>query len=129
MSAFPYVKLLHISCVLLSGCGFVLRGVWMLRDPRLLRAHATRTLPHVVDTLLLASALALASMSGQYPFVQPWLTSKVLGLLLYIVLGIAAFRGPTRRARLAAWLAAMAVFSYIVLVALRRDPLGPFSLL
>ena len=59
--------------------------------------------------------------------VHGWLTAKVVGLLFYIGLGTVALkRGRTRRARIAAWLAAQAVFFYIVAVALTRNPL-PWS--
>jgi len=60
-----------------------------------------RVLPHVVDTALLASAIALAVALGQYPLVNGWLTAKLAGLLAYIVLGsIALKRGRTRKIRI-----------------------------
>ena len=81
-------------------------------------------MPHLVDTLLLASAVALAVMSHQYPLANGWLTAKVAGLLIYIGLGTVALkRGRTRRVRVTAWLAAQAVFFYIVAVAITRQPL------
>ena len=86
------VKYLHITCVALSLAGFLLRGLWMYTDASQLRAPLTRRLPHVLDAVLLASAIALAVMSGQAPFVQAWLTAKVAGLLVYIVLGALALR-------------------------------------
>ncbi len=77
--------------------------------------------PHVIDTVLLASAMALTATTSQYPFVQPWLTAKVLALLLYIVLGSVAIRhGRTRSVRIVAWLLALVVFGYIVAVARTR---------
>ena len=79
--------------------------------------------PHVIDTVLLVSAIALAAMTAQYPFVQPWLTAKILALLVYIVLGTVAIRrGRTRRVRIVAWILALVVFGYIVVVAHTRDP-------
>jgi uncharacterized membrane protein SirB2 len=118
------LKLVHVGSALVSIAGFVLRGAWMWRGSPLLRARATRVLPHVVDSILLASAIALALRSAQYPFVQPWLTAKLLALLLYIVLGsLALKRAPTRAARAAAGLAALAVFLYIVAVAMTRRPM------
>ena len=92
-----------------------------------MRRRWVRVVPHVVDTVLLASAVALAWMSHQYPLVQPWLTAKVAGLLVYIGLGMVALRfGRSRRVRLGAWLAAIAVFAYIVAVAVTRHPLPVF---
>lgn len=118
------LKSLHVGCVAVSYALFLLRGIWMMRRPEWLRLRWVRTLPHVVDTVLLGSAVAMALMIRQYPFVAGWLTAKLLALLLYIVLGsIALKRGRTRNQRIAAWFAAQAVFFYIVAVALTRSPL------
>ncbi len=118
------LKLIHVSCVVSSYALFFIRGVWMLRDSPLLRRRWVRIVPHAVDTLLLASAIALAMMLHQYPLVAGWLTAKVLALFAYIGLGIVAFRfARKRRMRFIAWLAAQAVFIYIVAVALTRNPL------
>jgi uncharacterized membrane protein SirB2 len=116
------VKHLHITFVALSGTLFLLRGSWMLLDSPLLQQRWVKIVPHVVDTLLLASAITLAWMSGMYPFVQSWLTAKVLGLVLYIVLGtIALKRGKTRAVRVSAFFAALLVFAYIVGVAVTKQ--------
>ncbi len=118
------LKLTHVTCVVLSYAGFVLRGVWMIRDSRMIERRWMRVLPHVVDTVLLASAIALAVMLKQYPLAEPWLTAKVAGLVLYIVLGMVALKyGSTRRVRMGAWIVAQAVFLYIVAVALTRSVL------
>ena len=53
------IKHLHVTCVILSGLGFGLRGAWMLMDSPRLQHRLARTLPHVVDSLLLGSALTL----------------------------------------------------------------------
>lgn len=121
------IKHLHISCAVLSGSFFLLRGIWMLRDSDMLQRRWVKVVPHVVDTLLLASALVMVFWSGQYPFVQGWLTAKVLALMAYIVLGtIALKRGKTKSVRTWAWLAALATFAYIVAVALTRQVLVVF---
>lgn len=113
-----------MACVALSYALFVLRGVWMISDSALLKQRWVRIVPHVIDTVLLTSAIALAVIVHQYPFVNGWLTAKVVGLVVYIGLGtIALKRGRTRRVRIAAWLAAQAVFFYIVAVAVTRQPL------
>lgn len=118
------LKALHVGCVATSYALFLLRGLWMMFRPEWLQRRWVRILPHVVDTVLLGSAVAMALMIRQYPFVAGWLTAKLLALLLYIVLGsIALKRGRTLKQRVAAWLAAQAVFFYIVAVALTRSPL------
>ena len=118
------LKIVHVSCVAASYALFVVRGIWMMRESLHLQQRWVKIVPHLVDTLLLASAVALAVMSHQYPLANGWLTAKVAGLLIYIGLGTVALkRGKTRRVRVTAWLAAQAVFFYIVAVALTRQPL------
>lgn len=118
------LKLIHVTCVVTSYALFALRGMWMLRESPLLGQRWIRVVPHLVDTALLASAIVMAAAIRQYPFVADWLTAKVVALICYIALGMVALRfGRTRRVRVAAWLAAQAVFFYIVAVAVTRDPL------
>ena len=120
------LKQVHVASAFLSIAGFAARGVLMLRDSRLLQSRFARIAPHVVDTVLLASAVALAWQSGQYPFAQSWLTAKVVALLAYIALGTVALkRGRTKTVRAIAFAAALAAALYIVAVALARNPL-PF---
>ncbi len=119
------LKHLHVATVALSFGLFVLRGIWMLVDSPRLQRRWVRILPHLIDTVLLASAIGLATILRQYPFVHGWLTAKLAGLILYIILGsIALKRGPTKSIRTVAWIAAMAVFGYIVSAAITHSPLG-----
>ena len=53
------LKLTHVSCAFLSIAGFGLRGYWMMRNNALLQHRVVKRLPHVIDTLLLASAIML----------------------------------------------------------------------
>ncbi|RPJ45033.1 MAG: regulator SirB [Betaproteobacteria bacterium] len=121
---YAVLKLIHVSCVVTSYALFVVRGVWMMRQSPLLGQRWIRVIPHLVDTMLLASAVAMAVMTRQYPFGVGWLTAKLLALVCYIGLGMIALkRGSTRGARIAAWVSAQAVFFYIVAVAITRNPL------
>ncbi|MCK6405111.1 MAG: SirB2 family protein [Rhodocyclaceae bacterium] len=119
------LKHLHVTAVVVSGIGFFLRGLLMLRDSPLLQRRVLKVAPHVIDTVLLGSAVAMAVMSSQYPFVQPWLTAKFFGLLAYIFLGMMALKRGRTKAQRAAWFsAALLSFAYIVSVALTRSPWG-----
>jgi uncharacterized membrane protein SirB2 len=123
---YDLLKHLHVACVVLSISGFVARGVWMMRESPWLQKKWVRVAPHIIDTILLGSAILLAMQIRQYPFVQNWLTAKVLALLAYIVIGAIGLKyGSTKTIRISAWLVAMAIFAYIVLVALTRQVL-PF---
>lgn len=120
------LKHVHVGAVVISLALFVLRGCWMLAGSRLLDTRLSRIVPHIVDTILLASAIALSVVLGQYPFVQGWLTAKVLGLLGYIALGMIALRrGRTRAIRAAAFAGALVVFGWIVMTARAHAPYLP----
>ena len=117
------LKSVHVLCAGLSVSGYIVRGVWMLQESPRLQARWVKVTPHVIDTLLLVSAIALAIQVEQYPFVHGWVTAKVLALIAYIGLGsIGLKRGRTRTARLTAGIAALATFGYIVAVAVTRSP-------
>lgn len=125
-TAYLVAKSIHVGCVVISLAGFGARGALMLGGSRWLTARFVRIAPHVVDTLLLASALWLCWLLDQYPFVQSWLTAKVLGLIAYIALGTVALRrGRTKPARAVALAGALLSAAYVVGVALTRDPRGP----
>ena len=124
------LKHLHVGCVVLSGAGFLLRGLWMLADSQWLQRRSVRVLPHIVDTILLGSAIVMTVISHQYPFVADWLTAKLAGLLLYIGCGTMALkRARSKPQRAAFLLAAVLSFAWIVSVALTRNPLGFFATL
>lgn len=125
-AAYLVAKALHIGCAALSICGFAARGALMLAGSPLLGAKPVRILPHVVDTVLLASAIWLALGLGQ--FAQGWVHAKIAGLAAYIVLGTVALkRGRTKAVRAAAFAAALATAGYIVAVAVTRDPRGALA--
>jgi len=125
-----FLKLLHVALALASISGFALRWWWMKTGSQLWRHRLTRILPHVIDTLFLASGIWLTFIIHQYPFVQAWLTAKVLGLVAYVILGTLALkRARTPRGRTLAFIAAMLLFAWIISVARLKNPLGFLALL
>ena len=121
--SYALLKMIHVSSVILSYSLFFLRGVWLIRDSTNLRQRWVKILPHIIDTVLLTSAVFLAMTIQQNPLQDSWLTAKVAGLLLYIALGMVAIRfGKTRRTKIIAWVGAQCVFIYIVLVAVTKSP-------
>ena len=121
------IRLVHISAAALSVSLFALRGAWMLRSPQRLQRRWVRIAPHVIDTVLLASALWLAWQLGA-DGTRGWLWAKVIALCSYIALGtIALKRGRTRGVRIVAFAAALATFGYIVSVAVTKSPLGALA--
>ena len=127
---YPQIKFVHVTAVILSGSLFALRGLLMLVRSRSTNHPALRYLSYAVDTTLLTAALMLVTMLHQYPFVQGWLTVKVLLLVAYIVLGTLALkRGRTRTAQVTCFFAALLVFAFIASVALAHNPWGVFATL
>ena len=124
------IKLLHQSAVALSGLGFVVRGIASIQGSQWTQGRLAKALPHMVDTVLLASAVALAAMLHLNPAHTPWLLAKILGLLLYIGLGIVAMRPRFGfKIRSIAWALALVVLSWIVSVAIFKNSWGVFALI
>jgi uncharacterized membrane protein SirB2 len=122
------IRLVHLCAVLVSGTLFFLRGMavavfaaaWPQWAP-------VRYLSWTIDTILLTAALMLTTVVHQYPFIDGWLTMKVVLLVVYVGLGTYAFRGKTQNIRLGAFVAALGVFALIAAVARAHSPLGPFA--
>jgi len=122
------MKSLHVGCAALSIAGFAARGALMLGNSPILQNRFVRVAPHVVDTILLLSAIWLAWSLRQVPFVQGWVTAKVVALVVYIVLGAVALRrGRTKAVRATAFAGALLTAAYIVSVAATRDPRGALA--
>jgi uncharacterized membrane protein SirB2 len=118
-------KYIHVSAVTLTLIFFIIRGLWMITDAKILKQKWVKILAITIDSILLASAIVLTMEISQYPFSHPWLTAKVLALVIYIALGMIALHyGATKKTRITAWLAALLCFGYIVSVALTRNPMS-----
>lgn len=116
---YPLLKNIHITCVLLSISGFLLRAWWRFYAPHRLQAKLVKILPHMIDTLLLASAIGLSLILQQYPLVHHWLTAKVVLLLVYIFAGAITLKTRfDRQVSLFAFLIAVSSFATIVFTAL-----------
>ena len=98
--SYYWIKQLHVATVVFTIGFFALRLYWMRQQPQLVSRRWVRRVSVANDSLLLCAGITLAVLSGQYPLAAPWLTAKLLALLLYIGLGIFALRrGRSRRAR------------------------------
>ena len=120
------LKLIHVICVIASGAGFALRAaVNLLRPGGLPRRGLVRTLPHVVDSVLLASALGMVWMSGGALLSMPWLQAKIVLLVAYVVFGARALaRQRPMGDRLVSTAAALGAFVGIVASAITGRVLG-----
>lgn len=116
------IKLIHVLTAVISIGGFTIRGLLAINDSPLLKHRWVKIVPHINDTILLATGITLAATIHQYPFVHGWLTAKVIALLVYIGLGFMTLRfGRSKQQRIITWLAAILVFTYMLGVATTRQ--------
>jgi len=120
MSVYALLKMLHISLALISGLGFALRGYIRIVLDRPLAHPLMRFGPHVIDTLLLASGIALWAILRMSPLAVGWFGLKLLLVVVYILLGIAAFRHSRRGPATLLYLAALLTFLTIAALALHK---------
>ncbi|MGO1247613.1 MAG: SirB2 family protein [Oceanisphaera sp.] len=128
----PYVaiKHAHMMFAIISITLFMLRAWLAIPSPDRIQNKLLKIAPHVIDTILLALGIWLAVLSSQIPFGNsPWLTAKVVGLVVYIIVGtIAIKRGKTHKQRLIATLIAIATFAYIYGAAISKSPFSWLAL-
>ncbi len=118
------LKHAHMGFAAVSGALFLLRGLWMLARSPMLHKRWVKSLPHLIDSLLLLTAVTLAWWAGLSPAAHPWLGAKIGALLAYILLGSVALKyGKTGLTRGAAFVGALACFGYIVTTAVTKNPL------
>lgn len=119
------LKHLHQLAVTLSIAGFILRGLASVAGMAWVRGRVARTLPHVIDTVLLATAIAMVALLRPEPGAATWIVAKVVGLVAYVALGMIALRDRfALGTRVAAWVGALLVVAWIVSVALGKNPAG-----
>ena len=124
------IRVIHVGSVALSGTLFTVRGLFRIGNSAVANHRLLRVSAYSIDTTLLASAILLTLILHQYPFVEPWLTAKVLLLLLYIALGTVTLRrAHTRFGRIAALAGSLGTFIAIIGVAIAHDPAGWLKLI
>lgn len=120
------IKHLHVTAAGLSILFFIVRAYWSVSENALLQKKAVKIIPHVIDTVLLTCAILLSILLGSAA-AQPWVLTKIVLLIAYIGVGtIAIRRGRTPRSRAVAAVIAVAIFAYIVGVAIRHHPASWF---
>ena len=122
------IRQVHIGAVIASGLLVLIRGLaHNISRAAWVKARPVRYLSYTIDTLLLAAAVKLTKIVGQYPLVDGWLTMKVMLVLLYIVLGYTALRGGSARLRWVSLGAAALTYSFIITIARAHHALGIFA--
>jgi uncharacterized membrane protein SirB2 len=91
------IKHIHLTAVAVSFLFFTFRYLLRLTNSHLLQKKWMKITPHIVDTLLLASAIVLMFVIGQYPLVNAWLTAKLVCVVGYILMGVACLKISNRK--------------------------------
>ncbi|MEL4016165.1 SirB2 family protein [Dryocola clanedunensis] len=130
MATYFALKHLHILTVIISVSLFVLRYWWQYRESPMSGRRWVRIVPHINDTLLLGSGVALVMVTHFYPFTPQgtWLTEKLFGVIIYIALGFIVLgrRPRSQQLRWIAFLLALVVLYIIVKLATTKIPLLGF---
>ncbi|MGB1009134.1 MAG: SirB2 family protein [Thiolinea sp.] len=127
---YPLLKVLHVAFIGISGGLFFLRGLSILLEADWPYRPAVKYSSYAVDTVLLISGISLFLLLPATVFANGWLNIKLGMVVVYILLGVFAFRslrlGKTVQGGLF-YLLALLVFFGIVVTALRHQPVWMLS--
>ncbi len=130
MATYFALKHVHILTAFLSVSLFILRYWWQYRGSAMSTKRWVRVVPHVNDTLLLGTGVALVLITHFYPFTPQgaWLTEKLFGVIIYIVLGFIALgrRPRSQQVRWIAFLLGLVVIYIVIKLATTKIPLLGF---
>ena len=116
------LKTIHITALLLSVSGVILRSIWVSMESGLLQKRIVRILPHIVDTVMLVSGITLVYVLRLPVLETAWLLTKFFLLVIYIVLAAIALRqNRSKNVRSAALAGALITFLYIGGVAMTHS--------
>jgi uncharacterized membrane protein SirB2 len=123
---YPQVKGVHIARVLGSGLLLALRGLLTQVDcTGAAQWMPLRWLSYAIDTTLLTAALILVSILPGAMSANGWLSTKLVLLVVYVVLGMLALKhARTSAARRAFFITALVTSVYMPGVARMHHPLG-----
>ncbi|GAC22311.1 SirB2 family protein [Paraglaciecola arctica] len=121
---YEIVKHIHLTAIALSVLLFLLRFVLNAMQSPMLQKKWLKILPHIVDTLLLVSAAILCVLLKQYPFVDAWVTEKLLALVMYIFMVTLALKlGRTGFMRGIGLVGALSWIAFAGMVAVSKQPI------
>ncbi len=123
---YMFLKHLHMTTLAISVSLLVLRFIWSLSGAKIMQQRWVKIVPHINDTVLLLSGASLMVVTGFYPFTPHtvWMTEKLLGVVIYILLGFVALKeGKNKVIRLFALLGALGWIWLIAQLAITKTPL------
>lgn len=123
---YMFLKHLHLTTIAISVTLLVLRFIGSMLHASVMQKHWVKIVPHINDTILLLTGVGLIAVTGFYPFTphSAWLTEKLLGVVIYILLGFVALReGKNKAIRTFALLGALGWIWLIAQMAMTKVPL------
>jgi len=118
---YTILKHSHMTFALLSILGFLLRAYFSFYRPELLKVKVVKIAPHIIDTFLLVMAVSLLFVTGYG--LAGWVIAKIIALFFYIGFATLVIKQIGNMAtRIIAVLFALMSFSYIVAVAITKQP-------
>ncbi|MGL4380799.1 MAG: SirB2 family protein [Vibrio sp.] len=120
------LKHFHLLTIGVSAMLLSIRYVLMMIDSVHLERKFFKIFPHVNDTLLLLSGIALVMITGFIPFTDaaPWMTEKFTCVLAYISLGFFALKlGRNKLLRSFAFFGALGWLAMAGKIAVAKAPL------
>ncbi|QIL84874.1 SirB2 family protein [Vibrio sp. HDW18] len=120
------LKHFHLLTIGVSAMLLSIRYVLMMIDSVHLERKFFKFFPHINDTLLLLSGIALVMITGFIPFTDaaPWMTEKFTCVLAYIALGFFALKlGRNKLLRSFAFFGALGWLAMAGKIAIAKAPL------
>ncbi len=115
---FVICKHLHVWCVTLSFLFFLVRAAWHLKNSTLLEKTLVKVAPHIIDTFLLLTGVALALSLSLQESTPVWFLLKIAFIFIYIIFAMLAFKLNTYQKPLLA--TALSSFSAVVYLAVTK---------
>lgn len=113
------LKSAHISFAVASAGLFVFRSTMLLINRRC-TSKLFRLLIHSVDTLLFGLGFFLAVQLALSPFSTPWLGTKLLAIVLYILTGLLLMRTRSRNLKFVSYATSLLLLMVIFYLAIYK---------
>lgn len=125
---YPLIKSFHHLSIALSLSLFTARWMGTLCRARWPMTQTVRYVSVTIDTVLLSAGIALWSMGNWHPWQHPWLGSKLVCLVVYVLLGSWALkRATTRRGQTVFGVLAVTMALHMVGMAIHHHPAGWYA--
>lgn len=119
----PIIKHTHLLAIALSVLLFVVRYIMMMANSSLLNKTFFKVAPHAIDTILLASGVALIFLM-QFTLGNGWLIEKITCVFAYIALGyVTLHMGKNKVFKTFAFLGALGWVFLAAQLALTKTPI------